>query len=48
MAKNLETYGRTSDGRMIALLMYKEVDDIEQRLNSYVEKIRQIGPIAVI
>lgn len=46
MAKNLETYGRTSDGRMIALLMYKEVDDIEQRLNSYVEKIRQIGPIS--
>lgn len=46
MIKNLETYGRTSDGRMIALLMYKEIHDIEEKFNDIIEKLKSIGPVS--
>ena len=46
MVKNLETYGRTADGRMIALIMYKEIQDIEERFNDITEKLKALGPVS--
>ncbi|MFA5341853.1 MAG: EAL domain-containing protein, partial [Clostridia bacterium] len=46
MVKNLETYGRTSDGRMIALIMYKQIHDIEEKFYEITEKLKEIGPVS--
>ncbi|MFA7672311.1 MAG: EAL domain-containing protein [Clostridia bacterium] len=44
--KNLETYGRTSDGRFVVLIIYKEIFEIQNRYEEIVKNLNDIGPVS--
>ena len=46
IVRNLETYGRTSDGRMVVLMRYKDIEEIQDRFNEIAEDFKSTDPVS--
>ena len=46
MIRNLETYGRTSDGRMVVLMMYKNIEEMQGRFEQISEDFKATDPVS--
>lgn len=44
--RNLETYGRTSDGRFVVLLIYKEIFEIQSRYDEMIKNLNDMGSVS--